>query len=84
MAPRHESVPHLRSNRQGTAFGKLVGFFCMRNEGWIPVYNVRSLSCPSILFLQVVYKGRKKKSLQYYAVKSVEKVQKPRVLREVR
>lgn len=31
----------------------------------------------------VVYKGRKKKSIQYYAVKSVEKTQKPRVLQEV-
>eukprot|EP00854_Cymbomonas_tetramitiformis_P004153 gene4153-5131_t len=32
----------------------------------------------------VVYKGRKKKSIQYYAVKSVEKSQRPRVLQEVR
>lgn len=32
----------------------------------------------------VVYKGRKKKSIQYYAIKSVEKTQKPRVLQEVR
>ena len=31
----------------------------------------------------VVYKGRKKKSIQYYAIKSVEKTQKPRVLQEV-
>jgi hypothetical protein len=32
----------------------------------------------------VVYKGRKKKTIQYYAVKSVEKSQKGRVLQEVR
>jgi serine/threonine protein kinase len=32
----------------------------------------------------VVYKGRKKKSVCYYAVKSVEKGQKARVLQEVR
>ena len=32
----------------------------------------------------VVYKGRKKKSVCYYAVKSVEKSQKARVLQEVR
>jgi len=32
----------------------------------------------------VVYKGRKKKSVTYYAIKSVEKSQKPRVLQEVR
>lgn len=32
----------------------------------------------------VVYKGRKKKTIQYYAIKSVEKSQKPRVLQEVR
>ncbi len=31
----------------------------------------------------VVYKGRKKKTIQYYAVKSVEKGQKSRVLQEV-
>lgn len=31
-----------------------------------------------------VYKGRKKKSIQYYAIKSVEKTQKNRVLQEVR
>ena len=31
----------------------------------------------------VVYKGRKKKSIQYYAIKSVDKTQKPRVLQEV-
>jgi len=31
----------------------------------------------------VVYKGRKKKTIQYYAVKSVEKSQKGRVLQEV-
>lgn len=31
----------------------------------------------------MVYKGRKKKSIQYYAIKSVEKSQKPRVLQEV-
>ena len=31
-----------------------------------------------------VYKGRKKKTIQYYAVKSVDKSQKPRVLQEVR
>ena len=33
---------------------------------------------------QVVYKGRKKKSILYYAIKSVEKSQKARVLQEVR
>eukprot|EP00232_Nephroselmis_pyriformis_P028590 CAMPEP_0182871638 /NCGR_PEP_ID=MMETSP0034_2-20130328/11237_1 /TAXON_ID=156128 /ORGANISM="Nephroselmis pyriformis, Strain CCMP717" /LENGTH=310 /DNA_ID=CAMNT_0025004199 /DNA_START=152 /DNA_END=1080 /DNA_ORIENTATION=+ len=32
----------------------------------------------------VVYKGRKKKSILYYAIKSVEKSQKARVLQEVR
>ncbi|KAK9809997.1 hypothetical protein WJX72_003108 [[Myrmecia] bisecta] len=32
----------------------------------------------------VVYKGRKKKTIQYYAIKSVEKTQKARVLQEVR
>ena len=32
----------------------------------------------------VVYKGRKKKTIQYYAIKSVEKTQKSRVLQEVR
>ncbi|KAL3692536.1 hypothetical protein R1sor_006187 [Riccia sorocarpa] len=31
-----------------------------------------------------VYKGRKKKSIEYYAIKSVEKAQKTRVLQEVR
>jgi serine/threonine-protein kinase ULK4 len=31
----------------------------------------------------VVYKGRKKKTIQYYAIKSVEKSQKSRVLQEV-
>ena len=31
----------------------------------------------------MVYKGRKKKSIQYYAIKSVDKTQKPRVLQEV-
>lgn len=31
-----------------------------------------------------VYKGRKKKTIQYYAIKSVDKSQKPRVLQEVR
>ena len=31
----------------------------------------------------VVYKGREKKSIQYYAVKSVEKSQRQRVLQEV-
>ncbi|CAM6127262.1 unnamed protein product [Calypogeia fissa] len=31
-----------------------------------------------------VYKGRKKKSVEYYAIKSVEKAQKTRVLQEVR
>jgi serine/threonine-protein kinase ULK4 len=30
-----------------------------------------------------VYKGRKKKSILYYAIKSVDKSQKPRVLQEV-
>jgi hypothetical protein len=30
----------------------------------------------------VVYKGRKKKTIQYYAVKSVDKSQKARVLQE--
>jgi len=32
----------------------------------------------------VVYKGRKKKTIMYYAIKSVDKAQKPRVLQEVR
>lgn len=32
----------------------------------------------------VVYKGRRKKTIQYYAIKSVEKQQKQRVLQEVR
>ena len=32
----------------------------------------------------VVYKGRKKKTIQYYAIKSVDKSQKARVLQEVR
>eukprot|EP00959_Pyramimonas_sp_CCMP1952_P256550 5359047-Pyramimonas_sp.AAC.1 len=32
----------------------------------------------------VVYKGRKKKSIKYYAIKSVEKNQRARVLQEVR
>ncbi len=31
----------------------------------------------------VVYKGRKKKTIQYYAIKSVDKSQKARVLQEV-
>jgi serine/threonine protein kinase len=31
----------------------------------------------------VVYKGRRKKTIQYYAIKSVEKSQRPRVLQEV-
>ena len=31
----------------------------------------------------VVYKGRRKKTVQYYAIKSVEKSQRPRVLQEV-
>lgn len=31
----------------------------------------------------VVYKGRKKKSIQYHAIKSVDKSQKARVLQEV-
>jgi serine/threonine-protein kinase ULK4 len=31
-----------------------------------------------------VYKGRKKKSIEYYAIKSVEKSQKTKVLQEVR
>ena len=31
----------------------------------------------------VVYKGREKKTIQYYAVKSVEKSQRQRVLQEV-
>ena len=30
-----------------------------------------------------VYKGRRKKTIQYYAIKSVDKSQRPRVLREV-
>lgn len=30
-----------------------------------------------------VYKGRKKKTIQYHAIKSVDKSQKPRVLQEV-
>ena len=32
----------------------------------------------------MVYKGRRKKTIHYYTIKSVEKVLKPRVLREVR
>eukprot|EP00884_Botryococcus_braunii_P012001 jgi/Botrbrau1/20801/Bobra.0156s0030.1 len=32
----------------------------------------------------VIYKGRKKKTIHYYAIKSVDKSQKPRVLQEVR
>ncbi|CAI5993122.1 unnamed protein product [Closterium sp. NIES-65] len=32
----------------------------------------------------VVYKGRKKKTVQYFAIKSIEKCEKPRVLQEVR
>ena len=31
-----------------------------------------------------VYKGRKKQSIMYFAIKSVDKCQKPRVLQEVR
>ena len=31
----------------------------------------------------VVYKGRKKRTIEYFAVKSVDKAQKPRVLQEV-
>lgn len=31
----------------------------------------------------VIYKGRKKKTIHYYAIKSVDKSQKPRVLQEV-
>ena len=31
----------------------------------------------------VVYKGRRKKTIQYYAIKSVDKSQRPRVLQEV-
>lgn len=30
-----------------------------------------------------MYKGRKKKTIQYHAIKSVDKSQKPRVLQEV-
>ena len=37
-----------------------------------------------VVLMQVVYKGRKKKTIQYFAVKSVEKLQKPKVLQEVR
>ena len=32
----------------------------------------------------VVYKGRKKQTILYYAIKSVEKTQKARVLQEVK
>jgi tRNA A-37 threonylcarbamoyl transferase component Bud32 len=32
----------------------------------------------------VVYKGRRKKTIQYYAIKSVDKVEKARVLQEAR
>jgi len=32
----------------------------------------------------VVYKGRRKKTIDYYAIKSVDKGLKPRVLQEVR
>lgn len=39
----------------------------------------------SLLFdVQTVYKGRKKKSIEYYAIKSVEKSQKNKLLHEVR
>lgn len=31
-----------------------------------------------------MYKGRKKQSIMYFAIKSVDKCQKPRVLQEVR
>ncbi len=33
--------------------------------------------------MQTVYKGRKKKTIEYYAIKSVEKSQKTKVLQEV-
>ena len=33
--------------------------------------------------MQTVYKGRKKKTIEYYAIKSVDKGQKSRVLQEV-
>lgn len=33
---------------------------------------------------QVVYKGRKKKTIEYFAIKSVDKQQRARVLQEVR
>ena len=36
-----------------------------------------------LLCLQTVYKGRKKKTIEYYAIKSVEKSQKTKVLQEV-
>jgi serine/threonine-protein kinase ULK4 len=32
----------------------------------------------------IVYKGRKKQTIEYYAIKSVEKVHKEKVLNEVR
>ncbi len=35
-------------------------------------------------WVQTVYKGRKKKSIEYYAIKSVEKSQKTKVLQEVK
>jgi serine/threonine-protein kinase ULK4 len=34
--------------------------------------------------VQTVYKGRKKKTVTYYAIKSVEKNQRSKVLQEVR
>ncbi len=65
----------------------------MKNSG---VENVRepllsmlprdALENLKTFFFQIdstVYKGRKKKSIEYYAIKSVEKDQKARVLQEV-
>lgn len=36
-----------------------------------------------MLNLQTVYKGRKKKTIEYFAIKSVEKSQKSKLLQEV-
>ena len=56
--------------------------------GWLP--DVALLRCGSIYDPiarrkhSTVYKGRKKQSIMYFAIKSVDKRQKPRVLQEVR
>lgn len=41
--------------------------------------------CSDVEFCaQAVYKGRKKKTIEYFAIKSVEKCHKSKVLQEVR